>query len=255
MAVFFDSVGTGAVFDESVISFPIPIDLFWTHQAPPGRQTAVVAAMSFWVYNTALTDLTRKVWYGSQEMTSLGVKEWTTGAGAGWTELFGILNPPKGRQIVHGWVLGGLPFIGKLARGNSVSYTGVDSFGTVTNAAGVGTGTLSLTGTGASATKVVTAFGTKTVGLAAFNQTQRYLSNTSCSLLLGDADGTGSSTTFSVTRGRSGPWSAQGVVLNAADIVATATGVSATPVLRSAGKRLARPGVTRRTIFAAEPEN
>lgn len=254
MAVFFDSVGTGGYFTEPVLSIG-PIDMLWSHTAPPGRQVGVVAAMSYWVYNGDLVNLTRNVWYGFTEMQSLGVKAWTTGSGSGWTELFGLIDPPDGKQVVHGRVLGGFPFVGKLGRGNTVSYTGVDSFGTVTNAAGTSSGTQTLTATGAGATKIVAAYGTKNVGLSNFSQTQRYLSNTYCSLLLGEADGTGSTTTFTTTRALTGPWGALGVVLNAADIVGTATGVSTAPNLTTIGRRLPRPGTNRRTVYAAEPEN
>ena len=254
MAVFFDSVGTGGYFAEPVLSIGA-IEMLWTHTAPAGRQVAVVAGLSYWVYNGDLVNLTRNVWYGITPMQSLGVKAWTSGAGSGWTELFGLINPPKGKQLVHGEILGGFPFVGKLGRANTVSYTGVDGFGAVTNSSGTASGTQSLSATGASATKIVAAYGTNNVGLNSFSKDQRYLSNTYCTLLLGDTDGSGSSTTFAASRGVAGPWGALSVVLNAADITGTATGVSASPVLHATGRRYARPGTNRRSVFSAEPES
>jgi hypothetical protein len=255
MAVFYDSVGNGAVFDESIISFPIPMDCFWWHQAPAGRQTAVVVAVSYWVTGASLSDLTRRCWYGAMEMQSLGYKAWASGSSNGWVEMFGILNPPKGRQIVHAWINGGLPFVGKQARANSVSYTGVDGFGAVTNAAGSGSGSLSVSSTGNASTRIVTAFGSNVTGFTGYNRTQRSISNTAMALAIGDAAGTGASDTVSVSRVKSGPWAAMSVVLNAADIVATATGVTAAPMFTSAGRRYPRPGTNRRTRFTVEPED
>lgn len=254
MAVFFDSVGTGAVFDESVISFPIPIDLFWWHQAPAGRQTAVVAAVSYWVSGASLGDLSRKCWYGTAEMTSLGYKPWASGSSHGWVELFGILNPPKGRQIVHAWINGGALLVGKLARGNSVSYTGCDGFGTPTTASGAGSGTLSVTGSGDTSSKVVTAFGSSTTGFTGLDHVTRHLNNTAMALAIADADGTGANDTVSLTRAKAGAWAAMSVELTAADIVGTTAGVVADPYFTATGRRYPRPGTNRRAVFVAEPE-
>lgn len=251
MAVFYDSVGSGAAFDHPVISLS-PIELFWTHTAPKG-QVAVVAAVSYWVASAGLGDLTRTCWYGATEMTSLGIKAWNNGTN-GWTELFGILNPPKGKQIVHARIVGG-PLAGKLARANSVSYTGADGFGAVTTGSGTAAGTETVTANAVGAAKIVAAFSGRQTGLNSFNQTQRSLSNTAQPLLIGDATGTGSDLNFTTTRAKTGDWSAVAVVINPADIVATASGVAATPTIRAAGRRLPRPGTTRRTVFAAPAEN
>lgn len=255
MAVFPDAVGAGALWNAPLISGPI--ELLWAHPAPKGSQVAVVAAVSYWVGTAALGDLTRKCWYGLTEMASLGVKAWGSGTAHGWTELFGILNPPKakGKQIVRAQIAGGGLLAGKLARANSVSYTGADGFGAVTDAAGNSAGTQSVAATAVGAAKIVAAFGGNQPGLNSFNRDQRYLSNTTAALLLGDATGTGSSLTFSTTRAKAGDWSALAVVINPADIVATATGVLADPDIHTAGLRLPRPGVNRRTVFTAGPED
>lgn len=253
MAVFYENVGSGALLNESFISFPAPLDLFWFHNSK-GSEVAAITAVTYWVYNASLSDLTRRAWYGTTEMTPLGIKPWSTGSAHGWTEMFGLMNPPKGTQIMHAQIAG-LPFVGKIARCNSVTYTGVDSFGTVITASGSSSGTLTVTGNGSSATRIVAAFGTNATGLSSFTQSQRYLSNTAMSLLIGDAAGTGSDVSFSTTRTNAGAWGSLAVVLNPADITANATGTIAAPILTATGRRYPRPGTNRRTIFAAEPEN
>lgn len=263
MAVFFDSVGNtvgqGAYVNE-LISLPAKIELFWTHNAQ-GSQRAAVVAFTYFSNQATLGDLTRRVWYGLAEMSSLGYKAWGTGSGSawgyGWTELFGLIQPPKGKTILRAELGGGIPYAWKAARAGSVSYTGVDEsgFGTVTSASGTGSGAQSLTINGAGSTKIVVAHGTRTVGLTAYSQNKRYLSNTGIALAIGDADGTGSDVAFSATRTKTGPWSAIGVVLLPAEIIATATGVTAGETIKSAGRRFPRPGITRRSVFAAEPES
>lgn len=252
MAVFFDAVGAGDVFNRRWLSLPGGLDLRWKHSAS-GSQIGVVVAVSYWVNGVPLDNLTRRCWYGGTEMTSLGVKEWGGSSPHGWTELFGLVDAPRGSQTVHVSVFGGV--LAKLARGNSVSYTGVDSFGTVTDASGNSTGPLAVSATGDTASKLVAVYGTATAGLNAVNRTRRYVSNTAMSMLIADADGTGSSLSFSATRITAGPWSALAVVVNAADIVATATGIVSEPDVQSAANRYPRPGTNRRVVFAVGPEN
>lgn len=253
MAVFYDSVGSGGLFSSPAFALGTITDIFWNHTAA-GSQGCVVAAVSYYVTNAAIGDLTRTVTYGSAPMQSLGVKAWGTGTYA-FTELFGLINPPKGRQRVNARISGGSAVAGRVIRGNTVSYSGVDSFGTVTNAAATTGASLSVSANGTSANTLVAAFGSLTNGLTGFNQTQRYLSNTSMSMLIGDAAGTGTDLAFTAGRTKSGAWGGLAVVINPADIVATATGVDSEPIVASTARRLARPGTNRRAVFVAEPED
>lgn len=253
MAVFFDAVAQGDGHRAAHLSVPIPVELLWRHTAS-GSQIGVLVALAFW-YGTGvstLSDVDRRVFYDNDQMDSLGAVQW--GTAKGWTELFGIVNPEPGRKWIRVRLAGG-GIGGRIARAASVSYTGVDSFGTVVTNSGSAAGPLTVTGTGSNATKVVAAFGSTTVGFAAATQTPRFLSNTGMALLIADATGSGSSQTFSAARGLTGGWGAASVVVNPADIVATATGVTADPTLHSLARRYPRPGITRRAIFAAEPES
>lgn len=254
MAVFFDSAGAGDRYYEPVLSVPGPMDLWWKHTIS-GSQAALVVAVAYRINAASIDNLNRRVWCGTTQMDSLGYKTWgSAGTAHGWTELFGLLNPPTGQQKIHVSIIGGVIAAGKVARGSSVSYTGVDGFGTVTSA-GLSSGSLSVSATGASATKVVAAFGGERLGIGSLNRTQRYLSNTTPCLAIEDADGTGSSLAFTASAANSYDSSALAVVVTAADIVATATGVVATPLTQAQARRYPRPGVTRRAVFSAEPES
>ena len=247
MAVFPDAVGLGGLFSSPNISWPIAY-ADWDHPGT-GLHKTVVVAVSFQVDGQELTDLGRLVTYDGLPMTSLGIAEWG-GAGHGaWTELLGIVDVPGGKRI-HAEVSGGF-FAGRRLRGGSLSYTGVDSFGTVVTATGTGTA-LSVAGTTTPADLIVQAFGTLS-GLSAYTATQRHISNDAISLVMGDSVGTGA-ITFGATRASAGVWSGLTVVLNAADIVATAKPLTATPIVSASGRRLPRPGITRRTVFDVQPE-
>jgi hypothetical protein len=248
MAVFLDAVGPGGAFSSPNISWPVAV-AEWNHPGP-GLHKTVVVGVSFQVDGQTLSSLGRACSYDGLPMTSLGIAEWG-GAGHGaWTELWGIVDVPGGKRI-HSEVSGGF-FAGRRLRGESLSYTGVDSFGTVVTATGTGTA-LSVAGTTTAANMIVQAFGTLS-GLSAYTATQRHISNDAISLVMGDAVGTGSAITFGATRAASDVWSGLTVVLKASDIVATAKPLAATPVVSASGRRLPRPGITRRTVFNVQPE-
>lgn len=248
MAVFLDAVGPGGAFSSPNISWPVAV-AEWIHPGA-GLHKTVVVGLSFQVDGQTLTSLGRGVSYDGLPMTSLGVSEWG-GAGHGaWTELYGIVDVAGGKRV-RAEVSGGF-FAGRTVRGESLSYTGVDSFGTVVVANGTGTALL-VAGTTASPNVIVQAFGAMS-GLSTYTQTQRHISNDAISLVMGDALGTGSAINFGATRAQSGTWSGLSAVLLASDIVATAQPLVATPVASAVGRRLARPGIARRTIFDVKPE-
>lgn len=254
MAVFFDSAGGGDRYYQPILSLAGPLDLFWKHTVS-GSETALVVAVAFRINAASIGGVSRKCWFGTTEAQSLGVKTWgSAGTAHGWTELFGLLDPPGGTHTIHVSIVGGVIGAGKVGRGSSVSYNGVSDFGTVTNAAS-SSGTVAVSGTAPTASKLVAAFGGEKMGFVGFNKTQRYLSNTTPCLVVGDADGTGSSATFSVGVTNSYDSAGLAVVVAASDIVATATGVSSAPAIQSSARRYPRPGVTRRAVFAAEPES
>lgn len=250
MAVFYDNVGPGDFFIQDPIAVS-PVSVGWDHYAS-GSQIGVLVGLSYWVYSAALTDLTRTVTCGGKAMTSLGAKQW--GTTSGWTEVFGLTGVPEGKNHISAVVSGGLPLVGRAGRGASLSMSGVGGFGTAVTASGTAAGPLSVAATAAAIGRTVSVFGSAQVGLKNFNQTQRYLSNTGVALLMGDADGSGSSTTFSTDRTASGPWGAVAVPVIAADLIATLSPLVAEPIVSSAGKRFARPGTNRRTVFTIEPE-
>lgn len=249
MAVFLDAVGPGGWFSSPNISWPVAT-ADWTHPGS-GLHKTVVVGLSFQVDGQTLTSLGRAVSYDGLPMTSLGIVEWGGPGHGAWTEIWGIIDVPGGKRI-HAEVSGGF-FAGRRLRGESLSYTGVDSFGTVVVASGTGT-VLSVSGTTtSSANVIVQAFGTLS-GLSAYTATQRHISNEAISLVMGDAVGTGSAIAFGATRAASDVWSGLTVVLNASDIVASAQPLVAEPIMSASGRRLARPGIARRTIFAVRPE-
>ncbi len=138
MAVFFDAVGGSDLYRVPHLSLPGPMELNFWHTAS-GSQVGVVVAVSYWAnVVTTIDNLTRNAFYDGNPMTSLGVQQWG-GSAHGWTELFGILNPDNGRKRVRVSIIGGA-LGGRISRATSLSYTGVDSFGTVTNASGAGAG-------------------------------------------------------------------------------------------------------------------
>lgn len=257
MAVFYDAVGTGDQFYSPAITL-VPFNMAWKHNAS-GGQIAVVTALSYWVGLTSLSTLTRQVTYGGIPMTSLGVVQWTGMSSlfpteTAWTELFGLLNAPAGQANVRATIRGGVALTRRFGRANSVSYSGVSSFGSFTSATGTNT-SLSVSSTAAVASVSVAAFGSKDSGISNFSRNTRYQTNVNMSLAIGDVDGNGSSQSFTSTLGASAPWGAGAVSLQAADIVATAQPILVDADTDSAGKRYPRsPSFIRRSVFSVRPE-
>lgn len=255
MAVFYNSVGAGDSFYQPVLNFSI-IPLSWQHTAS-GSEIAVVTALSFWVYNSNITGiwpLVRSVTYGGKTMTSLGIQQ--HGTTNTWTEFFGLINAPAGKQTVSAQVTGGLSLVGRVGRANSVAYTGASGFGAFTGA-GSGTGSsMTVSAAAPAAGVLVGGFSALDSSAAAFTRNTRYLNNSHMSLVMGEVDGNGSSLSIAATRGSSGPWGGGAVIINPADIAATGLPVSTDPGFYAEGRRYPRsPGFVRRTVFNAQPEN
>lgn len=254
MAVFYDATGKGQAGQTTFLPL-LDYKLNWQHTASGGSDIAVVVALSYAVGGTTeLDDLTRTVKYEGMQLDSLGVVLWNNAEG-GWTELFGGVGVPAGKANVTVDVRksGLIAAPSWILRGNSVSYNGVGSFGTVVETYGSGT-SLSMSATGASSTMVAQAYGAK-AGLSAYNRTQRYLGNSPGSALaMGDMDGTGSSASFTATKAASGEWGGMSVVLIPTDIYGAAITADADTATSASGRRTARPGTNRRTVFTPAAE-
>lgn len=257
MAVFSGAVGDGDLADQVIPGLGVSLDnaVAW-RQANAGAGVAVLAAMSFVVNTTLLSDLDRAMKCDGTDMESLGVVPWNNSAtaGAGWLEVFGIIgaDPNPDRARVTGAVQGG-GTKQRVVRGASLSFTGVDSFGAFTPAFGTGN-TLAVAGEAAPASIIAAFFATRS-GLKDLNKTQRYLQNTSTALGISEARGTGSSFDFTAARGATGSWAAASVVLNPASNVASVKPLIVPPYLVAAGGRLPRTTGRRRVIFHVEPED
>ncbi|AQT81953.1 hypothetical protein B1R94_25900 [Mycolicibacterium litorale] len=258
MAVFSGAVGGGDLADQNVFSISLDNLVEW-NQPVEGSDVAVLAALSYAVDSATLSQLTRSARCNGTLMASLGVIAWNGLSGGGWTEVFGITGvtpgrtPPRMTAAVEGAtdVFGiNLP---RVIRGSSLAFTGVDSFGTVTTVSGTGTA-LSVAGSATPASMIAAFFGTRS-GLSNANKTQRYLNNTSTSLLISEARGTGASFNLTASRAVAGPWSAISVVLNPADQVASVQPLVVAPALTAAMMRLPRPTPKRRVTFDVEPED
>lgn len=250
MAVFYEATAPGAKSFWPSILIP-RVDVGFKHpNARGGSSRAVLVALSYVVLGGDIDDLTRPVTYNDIEMESLGVQAYNNVDG-GWLELFGLLDADPGGQV-HAAVIGQI-LAPRWLRASSVSYTGVGSFGTITETFGTGT---ALTGAASApaAGMNVQAFGMD-AGVTGYTRRQRYLNTADLTLLMGDAAGTGSSVSFGATAAESKPWANITAVLNPADTVATAEPIIADPVLAGAGRRLARPALPHRVVFNVSPEN
>lgn len=252
MAAFYASTGRGGA-NQNVFLPSKFVATDWPDEGA-GSQRAVLADVAYSLQGADLEGLVRTVTYGGVPMTSLGVVALNNVDGD-WVEVFGLLDVPPGKGSIVADVRRtssfALPHV--YIRGNSFSYTGVESFGTVGTEYGTGT-SLSMSATGPNASKVHQCFAAR-AGLTEYNRAQRYSGSAGIALVSGDADGTGSSMSFTAKRASSGTWAGISVVLNPADVIATAEPVIAQPVLSSSGRRLSRPGTNRRTVFTVPVED
>lgn len=195
MAGAFDALGGGKAADTTGTANSI--NATWTHTAS-GADRAVVAAISVVsdVSTATTASFTRTVTYGGVSMTSLGEIQPNNTTVGMFLEFFGLLSPATGAQTVSVTVARASTNIG--FGGNSLSYTGVGSFGTVTAAGGTEAGTsVSQTVTGsATGHRVVQGFNARqTSNLASYNQSTRFsIAGTgwTSSMIVGDATGAAS---------------------------------------------------------------
>lgn len=248
MAVGFDTVGVG---NNNRVDFGTSVSTAFDHTSNGGL---AIAGMSFtaadlrilwYTDDNNIDDLTRTVTYGDVQMTSAGVVQWgTTDA---WTEVFVAFGVPSGKQKVTGRVSGGASSK-RHVRMSVATYSGVDSIGDPV--VGTGTGTaMTIAATATTADRLVGVYGTLS-GISAFNGTQRYLNNSSVSLLIGDAVGTGTSQNVTATRQKSGPWGGIVIPLNAADTVASCPPLAFAPRFDPVrAHREQRTGGLQRNVF------
>ena len=246
MGVFFDSVGQGGVLHSPWINLLQFTQ--WDHTVI-GSQAAVLVGISYLFEDTTPTSVESEVTLDGTEMESLGLIKW--GTAPGWTEIYGLANVSPGKKKIIAQVTGSF-ISGRYITGNSVAYKGVAGFGTVATDTDTGTA-LSMDATASAASRTVVAYGGP-VGLSAFNQTQRFLKNNRSPLLIGDAQGTGSSQTFSATGASSQDWGGVSVILNPADIVATAKPTVLDVTASGRCLRLPRPGINRRSTHSVPRE-
>lgn len=247
MAVFHEATaGDSEVWN--FLAFPT-FDVRFRHPKASGGRRAVLVAVSFRIWGAAIGDVTRGASYAGATMTSLGIQEFNDDDYS-WLEVFGLLDAPPGGDVRV--VISDDSIATRSMRATSISYTGVESFGTVTESYGTGT-ELSAAATAPSAGKAVQFFGAK-AGLTGYNHTQRYLNSSGIALAGGDVDGDGEEQTFEATRASSGTWAGVSVILNPADLVGSSQAITAEPALLASGRRLPRPGIPRRVVYDIQPE-
>ena len=179
--------------------------LSWSHTATAGSYV-VVAIATYQASQAALSS--KSVTYDGVAMTLLGTIR-PNNTDFGLVALWGLPNAPGGAKTVAASATASSGNVTAMS-GNSVSYTGVGSVGTVASAARSGSIALSTTATGVIGGRVVNAFSTVSSGtgntLSGYNQSQRFLHNsvagTDVSLLIGDS-GTVGSVTFSANQSAS----------------------------------------------------
>lgn len=246
MAVFYGSRGAGGLWHAPHVSLPIAHVRYKVPQAL-GSRCAVVIPVSYAVGGASPSDLEREASYEGVEIPSLGIQPWNdvSGPAKGYLEFFGLADVEPGGTVDV--TVAGFALSPRSVRSSAIVGTGVEALGEVVKSYGTGD-TLTCTGNAPAAGIIVQAFAARS-GLAGYTQQQRYLDNTGIALMIGDAEGTGSSVSFGATMAKAGPWAGMSVVLEPADIVATVKPLVAEPILKASGRRLPRPGLPRRVTF------
>lgn len=249
MAVFFEAASQGG---GDWVGFGNAVDVEFTHTSRGG--TCAIVGLSFAcadlslgpfvIGDNSLTSLTRSVTYNGVAMTSVGVIQWSTSQV--WTQVFAIFNVPAGKATVRGKVYGGSSSH-RTIRAACATYTGADSVGTPITGSGSGT-SMSIAATAAVADRLIAVFGTKD-GIASFNQTQRTLTNADTAMLIGDANGSGSSLSSTATRQKTGVWGGIVVPLIAAATVVDCDPLVVEPMIEPEIRREPRLGGLRRQVF------
>lgn len=208
--VQYDATGTGYGSGTTAASLVAT----WSHTSSPNANAVVVMGSAAFS-GTSPGTVTITATYGGVTMTSLKTQIFS-GSTFSQMYMFGLINPPTGTQTVSVTVTcGSSSTIG--LNGNSVSYTGVTSFGTAASNT-ASSASLSLSVSSASSQMVAQAFATNNLAssgdITAYNQSFRYtrtVTSTSFALIVGDAPGA-STVSFSGTT-TSAPWASVGVPL------------------------------------------
>lgn len=259
MTVLFNAIGQSGVDQNPFFNGQQVTE---THTAS-GGDICVLAGLSYSAANLALgpfvlatvtlANLTRTVTYNGVQMTSIGVVQWgASGATVNaWTELFALMGAEPGPANVQANVWGGVDSARTL-RCETVSYSGVASLGTPVIANGTGTA-MALAATVPQGGLLAGVWGTH-AGMyipSGSSVAQRYVSNDTIGLLMGDLPGNGSSQTLTANQQNSNPWGGIVVPLQRADTVFSADPfVAQVPYIAPKFNRNPRTGGLRRQVFA-----
>jgi hypothetical protein len=196
MAVAFNAVGAG---DEDSLS-STSITISWSHTCTDSNRAVTVGFTSF-NSGQSQASQTRTVTYGGVGMTQLVSVDIGSNT---FTEIWGMLNPSTGAQTALVQISSGSSTSRELV-GNSVSYTGVNSFGA--NATNTGSSTTSSVTISSVIDEMVSnAIGTRDKLHSAYTKTQRYNNGgAGADVVIGDAAGA-ASVNFQSTLDVSGAW-------------------------------------------------
>jgi hypothetical protein len=188
VSVAYDATGAG----NSSLSTTL---LTWTHNAS-GSDRAVLVAIE------DVAGAVSSITYGGVSMSLLASQNGNNQSGS-TLYVYGLTGPATGSQTVSVICTSASGIVG-----NSVSFTGVGSFGTAVKAFGT-TASLSMSATAATNGMIFQAFGAwdSAVTLSSYNRTQRFVGNVNQAALIGGhATGTGSSLSFTASCNTTGNW-------------------------------------------------
>lgn len=220
MVVAFDALGGGKAADTTNSN---PNNATWSHTAT-GSDRAVLVIVGVKAASGISTDIVRSATYGGVAMTELQIIT----SGTNHLIFFGLLNPATGAQTVAVNLSG----VATGSSGNSVSYTGVDSFGTISTTSGSAAGTAMSHGVTGSAVgrSIAQAFLALNATLGSqiinYTPTSRFsiaVQSWSPAINAGDAAGAAGTVTFTANRGSGVQWRSIAVDLIEA-VAATNTG-------------------------------
>lgn len=201
----YDATGFGA---GNVNSFTTSLNISWPHVVGIGNNRAVaVAFTSINSFQTTASQI-RAVTYDGVPMIQLVTVDLSADT---FMEVWGLLNPPTGSKNVSVTVSSG-GNTGRQLVGCSVSYTGVSGAGATSTNTGTGTA-LTQSVSSAVGEKIFQVFGALATQ-SGYNQTGHYnqqVPANTADIMIGDADGTSSSVSFSSTASISGVWAAASV--------------------------------------------
>lgn len=195
-----------------------PYNFSWSHTAAGSGRAVIVAIGGARVAAGGIGSITRSATYGGVAMTELGARMTNNEASGSFYSIFwGLLAPATGAQIVA--ISLSASGINLGAAGNSASYTGVGSFGSVSSAFGMSGSSMSHTVTGSESGNMIAqsfvAENSSGVSITAYNRTSRFSvarQSWSPAVLGGDAAGA-ASVAFTGTKSGSARWASWAVDL------------------------------------------